>query len=303
MIGKNVTFRYHVIYGGSGGAKMIVDALNSSGTSIQNSSLEVNSSTIERQVTIPANTTKLSITATSSSGYAEVYEVRPTNPTTRSLNTASPKSITRSAAPIVPQTIEPEEEDTEDEKEIYIPKINVETIKEEKEITIDYEDEYINEYSLDLGKTWITYTDSFKVDENITIIARSKDSEGNVVSSSSYTITTIEEEEEEPTIDEQEENKKDDEKEDETNPTKDETDTNEVPEQTRELVPETIIEDKQGETQESEEEIEPQEDTPKEEDTSDDEESKEEPKEPEEKEEPDDKEEIQEDKKEEESNR
>lgn len=59
-----------------------------------------------------------------------------------------------------------------------------------REITISYSDNYTHQYSLDGGVTWNNYTNSFVVNDNVTIIARSVD--GNVtISSSSYKVQTI----------------------------------------------------------------------------------------------------------------
>ena len=70
--------------------------------------------------------------------------------------------------------------------------------QQEKEITIKYQEGYINEYSIDKGITWNLYTGSFIVEENTTIIARSKTQQGKYVDASSYQVTKIDKEE--PTI-------------------------------------------------------------------------------------------------------
>ena len=59
-----------------------------------------------------------------------------------------------------------------------------------KEITISYPSGgYENQYSLD-GENWLNYTGSFTIDKETTVLARSM-SNGNVISSSSYQITKI----------------------------------------------------------------------------------------------------------------
>lgn len=60
-----------------------------------------------------------------------------------------------------------------------------------KIVEITYPDGYNKEYSLDLGETWITYTESFTLDKPTTILARSIDTTSNVISGSSYKTTTI----------------------------------------------------------------------------------------------------------------
>ena len=73
------------------------------------------------------------------------------------------------------------------------PSIGIDTVDltESKIVTINYQDGYIGEYSLDLGKTWMEYSDKIVVSENTTILARTVDKDGNVVRISSFTITTI----------------------------------------------------------------------------------------------------------------
>ena len=59
-----------------------------------------------------------------------------------------------------------------------------------KEITISYPSGgYENQYSLD-GENWLNYTGSFTIDKETTVLARSM-SNGDVISSSSYQITKI----------------------------------------------------------------------------------------------------------------
>ena len=60
-----------------------------------------------------------------------------------------------------------------------------------KMVSIIYPSGYTNEYSIDRGTTWNTYTDSFEVDDESIIFARSVDNNGKVVSSSSYKVTKI----------------------------------------------------------------------------------------------------------------
>ncbi len=81
----------------------------------------------------------------------------------------------------------------------YLPNILFDKANSKFDIT--YKEGYKNEYSLDFGNTWIEYTKSINVDKNCTVIARVVDEIGDVISSSSYTITRYGEEEEveEPT--------------------------------------------------------------------------------------------------------
>ena len=60
-----------------------------------------------------------------------------------------------------------------------------------KFITIAYPDGYTNEYSVDNGITWETYTGDFEVTANKTVFARTVDGDGKMISSSSLTITMI----------------------------------------------------------------------------------------------------------------
>jgi len=60
-----------------------------------------------------------------------------------------------------------------------------------KTIEITYPEGYTNEYSLDGGETWTEYTSEFTITESSVVIARSIDANGEVVASSSYTITKI----------------------------------------------------------------------------------------------------------------
>ena len=60
-----------------------------------------------------------------------------------------------------------------------------------KYIEINFKDNLINQYSLDYGQTWNNYTQGINVTENTIIIARSIDEGGNVITSSSFTITKI----------------------------------------------------------------------------------------------------------------
>ena len=62
-----------------------------------------------------------------------------------------------------------------------------------KQVTISYPTGYRNEYSLDSGLTWQEYSLPIIVDKNCTIIARVIDNDV-VLSSSTFTITKIEEE-------------------------------------------------------------------------------------------------------------
>ena len=59
-----------------------------------------------------------------------------------------------------------------------------------KTIDITYPEGYRNEYSLDLGETWIEYLSPITVENETTVLARVVDN-GKVVSSSSFTITKI----------------------------------------------------------------------------------------------------------------
>jgi len=61
-----------------------------------------------------------------------------------------------------------------------------------KEISITYPTgDYINQYSIDLGTTWNIYTSPITLSEPTTVLSRSIDSSGNVVSSSSFKVTSI----------------------------------------------------------------------------------------------------------------
>ena len=73
------------------------------------------------------------------------------------------------------------------------PSIKIDTVENTatKKIDITYAEGYINEYSLDLGKTWQIHTGTITVDKPTTVITRIIDGEGEVLSSSSLTITTI----------------------------------------------------------------------------------------------------------------
>ena len=64
-----------------------------------------------------------------------------------------------------------------------------------KLVTITYQEGLKGEYSLDLGETWLEYKEGIYVEENTTILARTIDSEGKIVRTSSFTITTIKKEE------------------------------------------------------------------------------------------------------------
>jgi hypothetical protein len=71
------------------------------------------------------------------------------------------------------------------------PNINVEYKDNEANINIEFDNKYVNQYSLDLGSTWIEYSNPITVEENTTVIARTIDSNNNVLSSSSFTITKL----------------------------------------------------------------------------------------------------------------
>jgi hypothetical protein len=59
----------------------------------------------------------------------------------------------------------------------------------EYSFNIDYKADGINQYSLDYGNTWIDYVDDIRLSENSTVIARTIDVNGNVISASSFTVT------------------------------------------------------------------------------------------------------------------
>ena len=65
---------------------------------------------------------------------------------------------------------------------------------ESKTISISYPKGYTSEYSLDLGKTWLSYQGEIIIEENVTILARSLDENNNVVSTSSFTVNRIDRE-------------------------------------------------------------------------------------------------------------
>jgi len=69
--------------------------------------------------------------------------------------------------------------------------INNKTMSISKKIDITFSDRYTKEYSLDLGKTWISYTEPVQLTELTTVLARSLDSSGKVISSSSFKVTGI----------------------------------------------------------------------------------------------------------------
>ena len=73
-----------------------------------------------------------------------------------------------------------------------IPEISQENTENGRMITIEVENDNKTEYSLDLGNTWLEYTEPFEVLENTTIFTRVVDNDNNVLGSSTYTITTIE---------------------------------------------------------------------------------------------------------------
>ena len=80
---------------------------------------------------------------------------------------------------------------------INAPKITLNNtdLSESKLVSIKYLEGKIGEYSLDLGNTWIEYTGEIEVIENTIILARTKDENGNIISSSSMSITKIKKEE------------------------------------------------------------------------------------------------------------
>lgn len=59
-----------------------------------------------------------------------------------------------------------------------------------KNITISYPEGYTNEYSIDSGSTWNTYSGPVLINENTTILARTTYN-GNYIDSASYTVTKI----------------------------------------------------------------------------------------------------------------
>ncbi len=71
------------------------------------------------------------------------------------------------------------------------PIINVSNTDNIKTITIEYPEGYTNEYSLDLGASWTPYINPVRIDKNTTIIARVKSGD-EIISSSSFTVTTFE---------------------------------------------------------------------------------------------------------------
>ena len=77
------------------------------------------------------------------------------------------------------------------------PIIKLDTTEETetKNITIESIDNNKIEYSIDLGETWIEYTDQIVLKENTIILTRTKDEEGNIVSTSTMTVTSIKKEE------------------------------------------------------------------------------------------------------------
>lgn len=79
-----------------------------------------------------------------------------------------------------------------DVNNVQAPKFHIDSLElsSTKEITINYPSGFINEYSLDLGQTWILYKEPIKIDKNLTIIARTR-SLDNVLSAASFTVTKI----------------------------------------------------------------------------------------------------------------
>ena len=78
-------------------------------------------------------------------------------------------------------------------KKVDNPTITVSKEGETRIINVTVDTEYRKEYSLDYGKTWLEYEEPFEVSENIVIFTRVVDNENNILSSSTYTITSLEE--------------------------------------------------------------------------------------------------------------
>ena len=77
------------------------------------------------------------------------------------------------------------------------PVIKLDSVEETttKNITIETLDDSKIEYSIDLGETWIEYTGPIELKENTFILTRTKDSNGNIIATSTMTVTTIKKEE------------------------------------------------------------------------------------------------------------
>ena len=72
-----------------------------------------------------------------------------------------------------------------------IIKLNETEITTTKDIEIKFPVEHRGEYSLDLGQTWKEYTGFITINEPTTILARTVDKDGNILSSSSFKVTKI----------------------------------------------------------------------------------------------------------------
>ena len=79
--------------------------------------------------------------------------------------------------------------------ELNVPKMNINQVGyyNSKTISVDYpsNENYVYEYSLDEGNTWIEYTEGIKIEENISVITRVT-CDGEYVSSSVYNVSKIE---------------------------------------------------------------------------------------------------------------
>jgi len=73
---------------------------------------------------------------------------------------------------------------------IKTPNIEVSQVESgsNRNVNITYVEGYTNQYSLDLGETWIPYTEPITVTEGTTILARGVDDTGRAVSSSSFKV-------------------------------------------------------------------------------------------------------------------
>jgi hypothetical protein len=108
------------------------------------------------------------------------------------LETTNPVGITREE--VTTEVVKPIEKPTiVAQAKKYYPLFKVMNNDTSRIIDIKYNNDLINQYSLDLGSTWLTYLDMLTIDKNSIILARTLDNDGNIVDSSSLTITTLNE--------------------------------------------------------------------------------------------------------------
>ena len=138
---------------------------NTSGTNLYSKNLGWLPGTFNGNITIPDNASYIQIDVNYRG--ATVYEISPVvTSTTSDESLSSHKSIN--------------------------PHISIDTValSDKKIVTIEYPEGYTNEYSLDLGNTWLPYEGSITVNKSSVILARTIDGD-EIISSSSFTITSI----------------------------------------------------------------------------------------------------------------